>query len=122
MWTMSRLGAVGTELRRAAVPPVAVFTVPALTLLGDAAGGTPTAAAFSREDLPVEYAHPRRSMTANNLESLAINGVKRFQERYAKAGGSNATFVFPPEGNHSWAYRGQQLPSLEPDLIATLNG
>lgn len=26
------------------------------------------------------------------------------------------------EGNHSWAYRGQRLQALKPDLIATLNG
>jgi hypothetical protein len=35
---------------------------------------------------------------------------------------ANATFVFPPAGNHAWPYCGQQLTSLKPDLIATLNG
>ncbi|MBJ7340828.1 alpha/beta hydrolase family protein [Mycolicibacterium sp.] len=69
-----------------------------------------------------ENVDPGQSFNANSLESLAINSNKRFQEKYAKAGGSNATFVFPPEGNHSWAYWGQQLQSLKPDLIATLNG
>jgi diacylglycerol O-acyltransferase/trehalose O-mycolyltransferase len=69
-----------------------------------------------------ENVDPGQSFSANSLESLAINGNKRFQERYAKAGGSNATFVFPAEGNHSWAYWGQQLQALKPDLIATLNG
>ncbi|WP_284224206.1 esterase family protein [Mycobacterium antarcticum] len=69
-----------------------------------------------------ENVDPGQSLNANSLESLAINSNKRFQERYAKAGGSNATFVFPPEGNHSWAYWGQQLQALKPDLIATLNG
>jgi diacylglycerol O-acyltransferase/trehalose O-mycolyltransferase len=69
---------------------------------------------------PAQYAG--QSVDANSLEALASNGNKRFQERYAKAGGSNATFVFPTEGNHSWAYWGQQLQALKPDLIATLNG
>lgn len=69
-----------------------------------------------------ENVDPGQSFNANSLESLAVNSNKRFQERYAKAGGSNATFVFPNEGNHSWAYWGQQLQALKPDLIATLNG
>lgn len=69
-----------------------------------------------------ESVDPGQSFSASSLESLAVNGNKRFQERYAKAGGSNATFVFPSEGNHSWAYWGQQLQALKPDLIATLNG
>ena len=38
------------------------------------------------------------------------------------AGGGNATFDFPPSGNHSWAYWGAQLQALKPDLIATLVG
>jgi diacylglycerol O-acyltransferase/trehalose O-mycolyltransferase len=59
---------------------------------------------------------------ADSLESLAIGSNKRFQEKYTKAGGNNATFVFPSEGNHSWAYWGAQLQALKPDLIATLNG
>lgn len=69
-----------------------------------------------------ENVDPGQSFNASSLESLAINGNKRFQDRYAKAGGANATFVFPAEGNHSWAYWGQQLQALKPDLIATLDG
>jgi diacylglycerol O-acyltransferase/trehalose O-mycolyltransferase len=65
---------------------------------------------------------PGQEFDANSLESLAINGNKRFQERYVAAGGTNATFQFPSAGNHSWAFWGQQLQALEPDLIATLNG
>jgi diacylglycerol O-acyltransferase / trehalose O-mycolyltransferase len=42
-------------IRHAWVVIAAVLALPALTLLGDAAGGTPKAAAFSREGLPVEY-------------------------------------------------------------------
>ncbi|KAA0100023.1 esterase family protein [Mycolicibacterium sp. P1-18] len=69
-----------------------------------------------------ENVDPGQTFSANGLESLALNGNKRFQDAYAKAGGSNATFAFPTEGNHSWAYWGQQLQALKPDLIATLNG
>jgi diacylglycerol O-acyltransferase / trehalose O-mycolyltransferase / mycolyltransferase Ag85 len=65
---------------------------------------------------------PNQAFNANSLESMAIKSNKDFQEAYAKAGGSNATFVFPPSGNHAWPYWGQQLSSLKPDLIATLNG
>jgi diacylglycerol O-acyltransferase/trehalose O-mycolyltransferase len=53
---------------------------------------------------------------------MAIKSNKDFQEAYAKAGGNNATFVFPSSGNHAWPYWAQQLTSLKPDLIATLNG
>ena len=69
-----------------------------------------------------ENADPNQSFNATSLETLAIGSNKRFQERYAKAGGSNATFNFPPAGNHSWAYWGAQLQALKPDLISTLNG
>ena len=69
-----------------------------------------------------ESVDPGQSFNANSLESLAIGSNKRFQEKYTKAGGSNATFVFPSEGNHSWAYWAAQLQALKPDLIATLNG
>ncbi len=69
-----------------------------------------------------ESVDPGQSFNANSLESLAIGSNKRFQEKYNKAGGSNATFVFPTEGNHSWAYWAAQLQALKPDLIATLNG
>src|SRR6478736_1520617 len=64
-----------------------------------------------------ESVDPGQSFNANSLESLAIGSNKRFQEKYAKAGGSNATFVFPSEGNHSWAYWAAQLQALKPDLI-----
>jgi diacylglycerol O-acyltransferase / trehalose O-mycolyltransferase / mycolyltransferase Ag85 len=69
-----------------------------------------------------EGADPNQAFNADSLESLAIKSNKDFQEAYAKAGGSNATFVFPPAGNHAWPYWGQQLTSLKPDLISTLNG
>jgi diacylglycerol O-acyltransferase / trehalose O-mycolyltransferase len=69
-----------------------------------------------------EGADPNQAFNANNLESMAIKSNKDFQDAYAKAGGDNATFVFPSSGNHAWPYWGQQLMSLKPDLIATLNG
>ena len=69
-----------------------------------------------------ESVDPSQRFNADNLESLAINSNKKFQERYTKAGGSNATFVFPAEGNHSWSYWATQLQALKPDLIRTLNG
>ena len=69
-----------------------------------------------------ENTDPNQSFNATSLETLAIGSNKRFQERYARAGGTNATFNFPPAGNHSWAYWGAQLQALKPDLIGTLNG
>ncbi len=65
---------------------------------------------------------PNQQFNADSLEGMAIKSNKDFQEAYAKAGGSNATFVFPSSGNHAWPYWAQQLTSLKPDLIATLNG
>ena len=66
-------------------------------------------------------ADPNLSFSANSLESLAIKSNKDFQAAYAQAGGANATFNFPPSGNHSWPYWGAQLTALKPDLIATIN-
>ncbi len=60
-----------------------------------------------------EGADPNQALNADSLESMAIKSNKDFQEAYAKAGGNNATFVFPSSGNHAWPYWGQQLNSLE---------
>jgi diacylglycerol O-acyltransferase/trehalose O-mycolyltransferase len=65
---------------------------------------------------------PNQQFNADSLEGMAIKSNKDFQEAYAKAGGSNATFVFPPAGNHAWPYWATELQTLKPDLIATLNG
>jgi diacylglycerol O-acyltransferase / trehalose O-mycolyltransferase len=67
-------------------------------------------------------ADPNQQFNADSLEGMAIKSNKDFQDAYAKAGGSNATFVFPASGNHAWPYWGQQLSALKPDLIATLSG
>jgi diacylglycerol O-acyltransferase/trehalose O-mycolyltransferase len=69
-----------------------------------------------------ENVDPGLTVSASSLESLAIGSNLRFQEKYVAAGGTNATFQFPPAGNHSWAYWGAQLQALKPDLITTLNG
>ncbi len=66
-------------------------------------------------------ADPGQAFSANSLESLAISSNKAFQAAYVQAGGTNATFNFPPSGNHSWPYWGAQLTALKPDLIATIN-
>jgi diacylglycerol O-acyltransferase / trehalose O-mycolyltransferase len=62
-----------------------------------------------------------QDFNANSLESMAIKSNKDFQSEYIKAGGNNATFNFPPSGNHSWPYWGSQLVAMKPDLIATIN-
>lgn len=68
-----------------------------------------------------EASDPGVALSANTLESLALQSNRDFQTAYAKAGGRNATFNLPPAGNHSWPYWGAQLTALKPDLIATLS-
>jgi diacylglycerol O-acyltransferase/trehalose O-mycolyltransferase len=67
-----------------------------------------------------ENGDPGQALSATGLESLAIGSNLRFQQRYTEAGGGNATFDFPPAGNHSWGYWGGALQAMKPDLIATL--
>jgi diacylglycerol O-acyltransferase / trehalose O-mycolyltransferase len=43
-----------------------------------------------------------------------------FQKAYTGAGGSNATFNFPPNGTHSWGYWNAQLSAMKPDIQRTL--
>jgi diacylglycerol O-acyltransferase/trehalose O-mycolyltransferase len=71
---------------------------------------------------PIDEGDPTQALNASSLELLAIGSNKKFQEKYVSAGGRNATFQFPPAGNHAWGYWGAQLQALKPDLIATLNG
>ncbi|MGY4708083.1 alpha/beta hydrolase [Mycolicibacterium sp. CBM1] len=66
-------------------------------------------------------ADPGVALSATSLESMAIKSNKDFQAAYTAAGGANATFNFPPTGNHSWPYWGAQLAALKPDLIATIS-
>ncbi len=67
-------------------------------------------------------ADPDQAFSANSLESMALKSNLDFQTAYVEAGGNNATFEFPPAGNHAWPYWGAQLQALKPDLIATLKG
>jgi diacylglycerol O-acyltransferase/trehalose O-mycolyltransferase len=71
-------------------------------------------------------ADPNEAFNANSLESMALKSNLDFRSAYEKAGGdsdaSQATFEFPPAGNHAWPYWAAQLQALKPDLIATLNG
>ncbi|MUL83230.1 esterase family protein [Mycobacterium sp. CBMA247] len=69
-----------------------------------------------------EGSDPNLAMSASSLETLAIKSNKDFQDAYVKAGGGNASFHFPPAGNHAWPYWAAQLQALKPDLIATING
>ena len=68
-----------------------------------------------------QAADPGVALSATSLESMAIKSNKDFQAAYTQAGGTNATFSFPPSGNHSWPYWGAQLSALKPDLISTIN-
>lgn len=63
---------------------------------------------------------PGIQMSARLLENLMINTNKEFQQRYVAAGGHNAVFNFPPNGTHSWAYWGQQLQAMKPDMLRVL--
>ncbi|MGB3483903.1 MAG: alpha/beta hydrolase family protein [Mycobacterium sp.] len=65
-------------------------------------------------------ADPGQALNASSLEALAISSNRRFEERYLQAGGHNATFEFPPAGNHAWGYWGAALQAMKPDLLATL--
>jgi diacylglycerol O-acyltransferase/trehalose O-mycolyltransferase len=59
-------------------------------------------------------------LPATFLEGLTIRTNKTFQDTYIAAGGHNAVFNFPPNGTHNWAYWGQQLQQMKPDLISYL--
>jgi diacylglycerol O-acyltransferase/trehalose O-mycolyltransferase len=54
------------------------------------------------------------------LESFTLKSNQNFQNAYVAAGGNNATFDFPPTGTHTWAYWGQALLAMKPDIQRTL--
>nr|WP_090278253.1 alpha/beta hydrolase family protein [Mycolicibacterium komanii]CRL73639.1 antigen 85-C [Mycolicibacterium komanii] len=60
--------------------------------------------------------------TAASLDASAPKSNKDFQKAYETAGGNNATFEFPAQGNHAWPNWGAQLQTLKPDLVTTLKG
>jgi diacylglycerol O-acyltransferase/trehalose O-mycolyltransferase len=57
---------------------------------------------------------------AQFLEGLTIRTNKDFQAAYARAGGRNGVFNFPPNGTHSWGYWGGQLQAMKPDIQRVL--
>ena len=97
---------VGKMTRRVAVAALAAGTLAGLV---GVVGGSATAGAFSKPGLPVEYLMVPSASMGRDIKV-------QFQ-----SGGANATFDFPPSGNHSWPYWGAQLAALKPDLIATIN-
>jgi diacylglycerol O-acyltransferase/trehalose O-mycolyltransferase len=56
------------------------------------------------------------------LETVPVSSNVAFQNAYTAAGGTNGVFNFPPNGTHSWAYWGQQLQQMKPDLQRVLGG
>jgi diacylglycerol O-acyltransferase/trehalose O-mycolyltransferase len=59
-------------------------------------------------------------LPATFLEGLTIRTNLTFRDNYIAAGGTNGVFNFPDNGTHNWAYWGQQLQQMKPDLIAHL--
>ena len=61
-------------------------------------------------------------LPAKFLEGLTIRTNRTFQDNYIAAGGKNGVFNFPDAGTHAWAYWGQQLQAMKPDLQRVLVG
>ncbi|OFJ54511.1 esterase family protein [Mycolicibacterium grossiae] len=61
-------------------------------------------------------------LPAKFLEGLTIRTNRTFQDNYIAAGGKNGVFNFPDAGTHAWAYWGQQLQAMKPDLQRVLIG
>jgi diacylglycerol O-acyltransferase/trehalose O-mycolyltransferase len=59
-------------------------------------------------------------LPATFLEGLTKDSNIAFQNAYTADGGKNATFNFPPNGTHSWAYWGAQLVAMKSDIQRTL--
>jgi len=57
---------------------------------------------------------------AKFLEGFTLRTNKTFQEEYIAAGGKNGVFNFPSNGTHQWAYWGQQLQQMKPDIARVL--
>jgi diacylglycerol O-acyltransferase / trehalose O-mycolyltransferase len=54
------------------------------------------------------------------LESSALQSNLAYQDAYVAAGGKNGVFNFPPNGTHAWAYWGDQLHQMIPDVQRVL--
>lgn len=59
-------------------------------------------------------------LPATVLEGMTKDSNIAFQNAYTAAGGNNATFNFPPNGTHNWAYWGAQLEAMKPDIVRSL--
>jgi diacylglycerol O-acyltransferase/trehalose O-mycolyltransferase len=59
-------------------------------------------------------------LPATFLEGLTIRTNLTFRDNYLAAGGKNGVFNFPDAGTHNWAYWGQQLQQMKPDLVRVL--
>jgi diacylglycerol O-acyltransferase/trehalose O-mycolyltransferase len=59
-------------------------------------------------------------MAAQFLEGFTLRTNVTFRDRYIAAGGTNGVFNFPPNGTHTWAYWGQQLQMMKPDIQRVL--
>ena len=59
-------------------------------------------------------------LPATFLEGLTVRTNITFRDNYLAAGGKNGVFNFPDAGTHNWAYWGQQLQQMKPDLIHVL--
>ncbi|WP_102145209.1 esterase family protein [Mycobacterium hubeiense] len=53
---------------------------------------------------------------AKFLEGFTLRTNKAFKDKYIAAGGTNGVFNFPSNGTHAWAYWGQQLQQMIPDI------
>ncbi len=60
------------------------------------------------------------NMPAEFLENMLHQSNVDFMNAYQAAGGNNATFNFPDNGTHDWAYWGSQLQAMKPDLQRVL--
>ncbi|HZA08608.1 alpha/beta hydrolase family protein [Mycobacterium sp.] len=59
-------------------------------------------------------------LPATFLEGLTRRTNETFRDTYIADGGKNAVFQFPDAGTHTWAYWGQQLQQMKPDLIRVI--
>ena len=59
-------------------------------------------------------------MAAQFLEGFTLRTNVSFRDKYIAAGGTNGVFNFPATGTHSWAYWGQQLEQMKPDIQQVL--
>jgi diacylglycerol O-acyltransferase/trehalose O-mycolyltransferase len=59
-------------------------------------------------------------LPATFLEGFTLRTNQTFKDNYLAAGGTNGVFNFPTAGTHNWAYWGQQLQAMIPDLQRVL--